>query len=91
MLEKFGMETSKDAKIPMMTCYKMDPDEAGQSVDQTKYKGLFGSLLYLTISGPDISFAKRVCARFLANHKKSHMEAAKNILKYLKGTVNLGL
>jgi len=69
----------------------MDADEAGQQVDSTKYRGLISSLLYLTASGLDIQFSVCLCARFQSNPKDSHFKAAKRILKYLKGTTNIGL
>ena len=69
----------------------MDADEASQPVDSTKYKGLIGSLLYLTTSMPDIQFDACLCARFQANPKDSYLKVAKRILKYLKGTINVGL
>ena len=64
----------------------MDADAAGKCVDQTKYRGLIGSLLYLTASRPDIMFAVCLCARYQENPKESHFKAAKRIMKYLKGT-----
>jgi len=48
-------------------------------------------LLYHTASRPDIQFGVCLCARFQANPKESHFKAAKRILKYLKGTTNVGL
>jgi len=42
----------------------MDDDAAGVVVDQTTYRGLIGSLLYLTASRPDIMFVACLCARF---------------------------
>jgi len=69
----------------------MDADAVGKGVDQTKYKGLIGSLLYLTASRPDIIFFVCLRARYQANPKESHFKAAKRILKYLKGTTNVGL
>ena len=69
----------------------MDADAAGKGVDQTKYRGLVGSLLYLTASRQNIMFVVCLCARYQANPKESHFKAAKRILKYLKGTTNVGL
>ena len=57
ILKKFEMEACKAAG------YK-GVDEAGPEVDQTKYRGLIGSLLYLTASRPDIMFDICLCARF---------------------------
>jgi len=69
----------------------MDADEAGQPVESTQYRGLIGSLLYLTTSRPNIQFVVCLCASFQANPKESHFKAAKRILKYFKGTTNVGL
>jgi len=85
ILKKFEMENCKES-----SCY-MDADVAGKGVDQTKYRGLIGSLLYLTTSRPDIMFAVCLCARYQAYPKESHFKAAKRILKYLKGTSSVGL
>ena len=72
------------------SCY-MDVDAAGKRVDQTKYRGLIGSLLYLTASRLDLMFAVCLCVRYQVNPKESHFKVAKRILKYLKGTINVGL
>jgi len=84
------MESCKEASTPMPSSCYMDVDFAGKSVDQTKYRGLIGSLLYLTASRPDIMFAVCLCARYQANPKESHFKAVKRILKYLKGTSTVG-
>jgi len=85
------MEDCKEATTLIVTNCLMDANEAGQPVDSTKFRGLIGSLLYLTASRPNIQFGVCLCARFQANPKESHFKAAKRILKYLKGTINVGL
>ncbi|KAK6160404.1 hypothetical protein DH2020_003785 [Rehmannia glutinosa] len=75
----------------MNTSVKMDIDADGKAVDQTRYRALIGSLLYITASRPDITFAVGVCARFQSAPKESHMTAAKRILRYLKGYPEVGL
>ncbi|KAK6121009.1 hypothetical protein DH2020_045246 [Rehmannia glutinosa] len=91
LMKKFGMEEKSSVKIPMNTSVKMDMDTDGKHVDQTRYRALIGSLLYLTASRPDITFAVGVCARFQSAPKESHMTAAKTILRYLKGCQEVGL
>jgi len=54
VLKKFKMEDCKEVATPIATNYLMDADEAENQVDSTKYRGLIGSLLYLTTSRPDI-------------------------------------
>jgi len=90
LLKKFKMEDCKEAATPIATNCLMDADEVGQPVDSTKYRGLIRSFLYLTTSRPDIQFEVCLCVRFQANPKESHFKAAKRILKYLKGTTNVG-
>ncbi|GJT30429.1 retrovirus-related pol polyprotein from transposon TNT 1-94 [Tanacetum coccineum] len=91
MLKKFRLEDSKPIKTPISTETKLTRDEEGESVDNTKYRGMIGSLLYLTASRPDIMFSVCLCARFQEDPKTSHLEAVKRIFRYIKGTMHLGL
>ncbi|GKB42259.1 retrovirus-related pol polyprotein from transposon TNT 1-94 [Tanacetum coccineum] len=77
MLKKFGLEESKPMKTPMSSDTKLTKDEECESVDSTKYRGMIGSLLYLTASRPDIMFSVCLCARFQEAPKTSHLEAVK--------------
>ena len=52
---------------------------------------MIGSLLYLTASRPDIMFSVCLCARFQSYPKQSHLIAVKRIIRYLKGTIGMGL
>ncbi|GJT22447.1 retrovirus-related pol polyprotein from transposon TNT 1-94 [Tanacetum coccineum] len=91
MLKRFGLEDSKPMKTPMSTEIKLMKNEEGESVDNIKYRGMIGSLLYLTVSRPDIMFSVCLCARFQEDPKTSHLEAVKCIFRYVKGTMHLGL
>ncbi|GJZ69125.1 copia protein, partial [Tanacetum coccineum] len=65
--------------------------EKCESVDSTKYRGMIGSLLYLTASRPDIMFSVCLYGRFQEALKTSHLEVVKRIFRYIKGTTHLGL
>jgi len=91
ILKKFEMEACKVAATQMSTNCYLEADGAGPEVNQTMYMGLIGSLLYLTASRPDIMFVVCLSARFKSYPKESHLKAAKRILKYLKGTISMGL
>ncbi|GJW01896.1 hypothetical protein Tco_1560752 [Tanacetum coccineum] len=91
MLKKFRLEDSKPMKTPMSIETKLTKVEEGESVDNTKYRGMIRSLLYLTASRPDIMFSVCLCARFQEDPKTSHLEAVKRIFRYVKGTTHLGL
>ena len=75
LLKKFNLEEVKVKNTPMGSSIKLDMDEKGKSVNQTKYRGMIGSLLYLTTSRPDIMYSVCLCARFQACPKESHLNA----------------
>ena len=91
LLKKYDMSDAKEISTPMATATKLDKDEQGKAVNETMYRGMIGSLLYLTASRPDIMFAVCLCARFQACPKESHLKAVKRILRYVKGTIDFGL
>ncbi|GKA38522.1 retrovirus-related pol polyprotein from transposon TNT 1-94 [Tanacetum coccineum] len=75
----------------MATKPKLDANLSGLPVDQTKYRSMIGSLIYLTSSRPDIVQAVCYCARYQARSNKKHLKEVKRIFRYLKGTINMGL
>ena len=68
---------------------KLDKDEKGKEVDVETYRGMIGSLLYLTASRPDIMSSVCLCARFQLCPKESHLLVVKRIFRYLSGTIDL--
>jgi hypothetical protein len=56
-----------------------------------RYSEIVGAVLYAAHTRPDISYAVSVIGRFSANLGKPHLEAAKRVLQYLKGTSDFGL
>ena len=83
------MQDSSTASTLMATATKLDKDTRS-SVDITNYRGMIGSLLYLTVSRPDIMYATCLCVRFQADPREPHLIVVKIIFKYLKGTPDLG-
>jgi hypothetical protein len=66
-------------------------DEDGEHVDQEEHRSMIGSLLYLTVTRPDIQFSVCLCACFQASLRNSHRQAVKRILRYLRHTPDFGL
>ncbi|GKE36310.1 hypothetical protein Tco_1459715 [Tanacetum coccineum] len=85
------MDLSDPVDTPMVDRLKLDEDLLGIPVDQTRFRGMVGSLMYLTASRPDLVFAVCMCARYQAKPTKKHLEAIKHVFRYLKGTINMGL
>ena len=91
ILKKFGMDGVKSIKTPMSKTTKLNKDENGKPVDEKYFRGMIISFLYLTASRPDIIFATCLCGHFQSSPRESHLNAIKRILKYLSGSLHLGL
>ena len=63
LLTKFDMKDCKPCSTPIASTKLVMSDEKDDLVDQTLYRSMIGSLLYLTASRPDIMFATCFCAR----------------------------
>ncbi|GJR75250.1 retrovirus-related pol polyprotein from transposon TNT 1-94, partial [Tanacetum coccineum] len=88
---KQALRACTSVKCPMLPPNNLGPNESWVSVNETVFKGMIGSLMYLTASRPDIQFSTCLYAKYQANPKESHLVAVKRIFRYLKGTPNLGL
>ncbi|GKD23141.1 hypothetical protein Tco_1224844, partial [Tanacetum coccineum] len=91
LLITHGMESSDPMDTPMVEKSKLDEDTQGKVVNPTHYRGMVGTLMYLTASRPDLTFSVCMCSRYQANPTKKNLHAVKRIFKYLRGTVNRGL
>jgi hypothetical protein len=91
MLKRFQMEYSKPVGTPMVTGCKLSKDDDSPDVDQSSYRSMIGSLLYITTSRPDIMQVVRMVGRYQAAPKHSHLQDVKRIFKYLKETMTYGL
>jgi hypothetical protein len=91
IVKKFGLDDDSHKRTPGATHLKLSKDENGVAVDQSLYRSMIRSLLYLTASRPDITFVVGVCARYQAEPKMSHLVQVKRILKYINGTTDYGI
>ena len=93
LLNKMGMSDCKPVKTPMSPGnHLMKTAEDEEATDCESYQSLVGSLMYLaTCTRPDIAYAVGTLARFSSKPNQTHWVAAKRVLRYLKGTANLGI
>ncbi|GJX79132.1 retrovirus-related pol polyprotein from transposon TNT 1-94, partial [Tanacetum coccineum] len=91
ILKKFDLHKSDPVDTPMVERTKLDEDLSGIPVDQTQYRNMIGSLMYLTASRPNLVFAVCMCGRYQSKPTKKHLEAVKRVFRYLQGTINMGL
>ncbi|GJU50606.1 putative ribonuclease H-like domain-containing protein [Tanacetum coccineum] len=90
-LKKYGFESCDPVDTPMVEKSKLDEDKEGKAVDPSHYRGMIGTLLYLTASRPDLQVAICMYAQYQAWPTKKHLNSVKRIFQYLKGIVHRGL
>nr|GEY24612.1 uncharacterized mitochondrial protein AtMg00810-like [Tanacetum cinerariifolium] len=90
-LKKYGFKSCDPVDTLMVEKSKLDEDKEGKAVDPSQYRGMIGTLIYLTASRPDLQFAICMCARYQDRPTKKHIDEVKRIFRYLRGTVHRGL
>lgn len=70
---------------------KLKHDEGALLQNPQHYHALVGSLLYVNITRPDIAFSVGLVSRFMQEPRKPHLKAARQILKYVNSTLDLGM
>jgi hypothetical protein len=91
ILERYGMLDCKPVSTPMDPNVNFKVDDDKNLEDVTMYQKMVGSLIYLTLTHPDIAYSVGVVSRYMSNPKKSHLDVVKRILRYVKGTINFGI
>jgi hypothetical protein len=86
LMKKFNMVELKSISTLMRTTTALDSDENDEAMDQREYRSMIGSLLYLTMTRPDIQFIVGMCARFQASPRSSHRTSVQRIFMYFKHT-----
>ncbi|GJU33246.1 ribonuclease H-like domain-containing protein [Tanacetum coccineum] len=69
---------------------KLGP-EGSPITDLTLYRSLAGALQYLTFTRPDLSYAVQQLCLYMHDPREPHLNAMKRVLRYLRGTTDLGL
>ncbi|GJU38505.1 retrovirus-related pol polyprotein from transposon TNT 1-94 [Tanacetum coccineum] len=90
-VKKYGLHSTYSVDTPMIENKKLDKDLQGKPVDATHYRGMIGSLIYLTSSRPNLNYDVCLCARYQAKPTEKHLQAMKWIFRYLNGTIHMGL
>ena len=94
ILEKEKMDNANPVSTPLDPNVKLEPLEPHSDAPTINgsYASLTGSLMYAAIgTRPDIAYAVNKLCSFNNNPGMAHWSAAKRVLRYLKGTKNLGL
>lgn len=94
LLERFGMLDAKSVCSPIESGTALCKPDTESSEEDAKlsFRELVGALNYLALgTRPDISFAVSYLGQFNNYFDQTHWTAAKRVLRYLKGTMDLGI
>ena len=94
ILERFNMENCKPASTPTIPGLKLtkNNDTVNENPIRRLYQSMVGALMYVMLgTRPDIAFAVSTLGQHNANPTTQHLQAAKQVLRYLKGTAELSL
>jgi len=91
LLKKTNMDKAKPVASPMSTIAQLSLFNGDSFSDMTLYRIVVGSLQYLSLTRPDISFAVNKVCQFMHKPTVHHWSAVKRILRYLQQTLSLGL
>jgi hypothetical protein len=86
-----GLQEAPSVDTPMELHVKFRKEEGDLLVDPNLYRKLMGSLVYLTITRPDISFAVQQVSQFLQTPCHLHLTIVHRIIRYVHGTPTRGL
>ena len=90
LLSKFHMLDCKPCSTPCAFAHSHASDSP-LLLDPTAYRSLVGALQYLTFTRPDLSYAVQQACQFMSKPCQHHLVAAKRILRFLRGTLHLGI
>lgn len=91
VLERFEMSTCNGVNNPIVPGVKLSKKGGGAVLDTTLYKQMIGSLMYLTVTRPDLTFVVCLASRYMENPTEAHFQVLKRVLRYVKGTTELGI
>ncbi|GJT61471.1 ribonuclease H-like domain-containing protein [Tanacetum coccineum] len=90
LLERAHMVTCNPSRTPVDIEYKLGPEGAPVQ-DPTLYRSLVEGLQYLTFIRTDLSYAVQQICLYMHDSREPHLAALKRILRYIQGTLDLGL
>jgi histone deacetylase 1/2 len=93
LLHKVGMFKCKASPTPLLASEKLSREDGTPLAvgDATRYRSIVGGLQYLTLMRPDLAFSVNKVCQFLHAPTTAHWSAVKRILRYVKGSMNIGL
>lgn len=93
VLSRFNMTDCNSIATPLDPSIQLKAaSEEDELVDPTLFRQIVGSLMFIMIgTRPDLAATISIISQFAAKPTQTHLQAAKRVLRYLKGTMDYKL
>lgn len=93
VLQRFNMTDCCIKKVPCdLSFVNTSSIESNELADASLYREIVGSLIYImTCTRPDLSFVVTKLSQYMSKPTKAHLNVAKQVLRYLKGTIDYNI
>ncbi|UYV65758.1 hypothetical protein LAZ67_3005352 [Cordylochernes scorpioides] len=92
ILQKYGMENCKEVPTPGSKEINLDNHIEDDNCDQHTYQEALGMLMFLAVNTrPDIAYITSKLSQYSKQPKQMHWTAIKRVMRYLRGTIDLGV
>mgnify|MGYP005979871687 CR=1 FL=1 len=87
LLARAALGDERTVETPMELNVKLQPTDGDPLSDPTRYRHLVGSLVYLAVTRPDISYPVHILSQFVSAPTTVHYSHLLRVLRYLRGTI----
>uniref|UniRef100_A0ACD5ZMC7 Uncharacterized protein n=1 Tax=Avena sativa TaxID=4498 RepID=A0ACD5ZMC7_AVESA len=87
LFARAALGDERTVETPMELNVKLQPTDGDPLSDPTRYRHLFGSLVYLAVTRPDISYPVHILSQFVSDPTTVHYSHLLRVLRYLRGTI----
>lgn len=91
LLCRASMDSCKHISTPMVVNLTNFEGNNELYLDPTYYRSIVGALQYLTMTRPDLTYSVNTNGQYMNNPIVGHYQLAKHILRYVSGTLDLGV
>ena len=86
LIARSGISDNRTATTPMELHLQLLPTDGSPLEDPSRYRHIVGSLVYLTVTRPDVAHAVHILSQFVSAPTSVHYGHLLRVLRYLRGT-----
>jgi hypothetical protein len=88
LLDRASLTDHQTAETPMELNVHLMPTDGEPLEEPTRYRHIVGSLVYLGVTRPDISYSVHILSQYVSAPTQIHYNHLLRVLRYLRGTIS---